>query len=153
MAEPLDGQIVAEISRLLARISIANGFRTDAGQYVLSEESHTDIPETATVLEVLDDDEDAGYQNCQHRRGFLNLTIAVNYPAGTVTQALRRDARRILADVRQALGQRELHQFPAGVLGLEIAGRSMFIREAGSRYFRPEVKARASFTELHRSNP
>lgn len=152
MAEPLDHQIVHEVARLLRDIRIANGYRTDAGQYVLSEENHDETPEDAIVLEVLDDEEDADYQNCKRRKAQLQLTIAVSYPAGEVDQALRRDARRVLADIRQALGDPDRHRFPIGVTGLELAGRSMFIRESGSRYFRPELKARVTFNENHRSN-
>lgn len=153
MSEPLDHQIVAEVSRLLRRIRVANGFRTDAGEQVLDDDDHAEIDESKIVLEVLDDDEEAEYQNCKRRRANLQLTIAVFYPAAEVDQKLRRDARRVLADIRQALGDPAQHQFPVGVTGLEIGGRAMFTREAGSRYFRPELKARVTFHENHRSNP
>lgn len=152
MSEPLDHQIVVEVSRLLRRIRVANGFRTDAGEQVLDEDNHAEIDETKVVLEVLDDDEEADYQNCKRRRASLQLTIAVFYPAGDVDQALRRDARRVLADIRQALGDPSQHQFPTGAVGLELGGRTMFIREAGSRVFRPELRARVTFHENHRSN-
>ncbi len=152
MAEPLDHMIVKEVVRLLREIRTVNGYRTNAGLYVLDEELHDEIPGDAIVLEVLDDEEDAEYQNCKRRRASLQLNIAVNYPAGEVDQALRADSRRVLADVRQALGDPAQHQFPVGVTGLEIGGRSMFVREAGSRYFRPELRAKVTFNEYHRSN-
>lgn len=153
MAEPLDDQIVQEVARLLRGIRVANGYRTDAGLYVLDEENHDEMPDDAIVLEVLDDEEDADYQNCRRRKAILQVTVAVNYPAGELDQAMRRDARRVLADIRQALGDPAQYQFPAGVTGLELGGRTMFVREAGSRYFRPELKARVTFHEHHRSNP
>lgn len=152
MAEPLDHLIVKEIVRLLREIRTVNGYRTNAGLYVLDEELHDEIPHDAIVLEVLDDDEDAEYQNCKRRKAGLQLNITVNYPAGEVDQALRAESRRVLADIRQALGDPVAHQFPPGVFGLEIGGRSMFVREAGSRYFRPELRARVIFNEYHRSN-
>lgn len=154
MAEPLDHQIVQEVARLLRDIRVANGYRTDAGQYVLSEENHDEIPDDATVLEVLDDDESVDGQRAESRKATLQLTITVNYPAGAVDQTLRGNARRVLADIRQALGNRARQQFPVGVLdSIELAGRTMFVREAGSRYFRPELSARITFVEQHRSFP
>lgn len=154
MAEPLDHQIVAEVVRLLRDIRRANGYRTDAGQHVLTEESQGDIPADAIVLEVLDDDEEADFQNCKRRRAALQLLVAVNFPMAEVDQAIRFNARRVLADIRRALGDPDRHQFPVGVSSLEIGGRSMFVREAGSRYFRPELRARVIFHEQHhRSTP
>lgn len=153
MAEPLDHQIVSEIARLLRRISVANGFRTDAGAQVVDEDDHPNYDMTKVVLEVIDDEESAEYQTCVRRRAELHLNIAVYSPGVAVTQPMRRDARRVLADIRQALGDSTQHQFPAGVLGLEIGGRTFFTREDGSRLFRPELKARVIFRENHRSNP
>lgn len=147
---PIDQLAVAEIVRLLRRIRVSNGFRTDAGEYVLDEENFdADIPDTATFLEVQDDEEETAYQGPRRRAGALNLVVGVTVPAGEVTEAVRALARLVLADIRHALSRREQHQFAPGITGLEIGGRSMFVREAGSRYFRPELRLRVAFTEVH----
>ncbi len=146
---PLDQKIVTEIARLLRRISKVNGFRTDAGRYVLDEESQDEPPADAIFLEVLDDDEETGYQSAKRRTGHLQLIVAIGCPVGEVDHALRAEARIVLADIRRALSQREHHQWAPGVTGLEIGGRTMFVREAGSRYFRPELRLRVAFTETH----
>lgn len=151
MSEPLDHQIVEGIATALRNIRKVNGYHTDAGLQVLSEEFHEEIDDSKIVLEVLDDDETAESQNCKRRKATLDLTIAVFYPAGQVDQALRRDARRVLADIRRALASIDCLNWITGVTGLEITGRSMFTREPGSRLFRPELKARATFTEPTRS--
>ncbi|MGH8429949.1 MAG: hypothetical protein ACREUF_06065, partial [Solimonas sp.] len=156
MSEPLDHQIAEGIAAALRQIRKANGYFTDAGLQVLSEEHHDEIDNEQIVLEVLDDDETAESQNAKRRKATLDLTIAVYYPAGEVDQALRRDARRVLADIRRALasiaGIDCPHGWINGVVGFAIAGRSIFVRDAGSRYFRPELKARVTFHENHRSN-
>jgi hypothetical protein len=150
-AEPLDQLAVAEIARLLARISVANGFRTDAGAHVITEENFADIPDGVTSLEVIDDDEETSYQGVKRRRGTLLATIAVNLPVDIVVDAATRAyARRVLADIRQALADPSEHQFPPGVTGLEIGGRTMQFRDAGSQYFRPQLRVRISFVETHK---
>lgn len=149
LPDPLDQLAVAELARLLARIRIANGFRTDAGEFVLTEENHGDITDDVMSLEIADDDEETDYQGVKRRRGNLAVTIFVNLPRQTVTEATRSIARRVLADIRHALAKPDLYQFPAGVTGLEIGGRSMQFRDAGSQYFRPQLRVRISFVETH----
>lgn len=151
-AEPIDQLVVVELARLLSRIRVSNGFRTDAGEYVITEENHGDIPEDAMSLTIADDDEETDFQDCKRRKGSLAITIGLNLPQQEVTEATRANARRVLADVRQALAMPDEYQFPTGATGLEIGGRSMFFRDAGSRYFRPELRVRVAFREVHRSN-
>lgn len=149
LPDPLDHLAVAELARLLSRIRMDNGFRTDAGAYVLTEENHGDIPDNAMSLEIADDDEETQYQGVTRRRGSLAVTIFLNLPQQSVTEATRALARRVLADVRHALSKPDLYAFPAGVTGLEIGGRSMQFRDAGSQYFRPQLRVRIQFVETH----
>lgn len=145
---PLDQQIVTRVVQQLREITIENGYRTDAGAHVLDDESRQDIPDDAIVLEVLDDDEETEFTRSHRRKGFLQLVIAVTFPVGEHDASVRIQARKILADIRHAAAQIRGFQFP-GFLGLEIGGRSMFVREAGSQFFRPQQRLRAEFNETH----
>lgn len=151
LAPPLDQQIVDGIVVALRRIRKADGYHTDSGLFVLQEQDLQDLPQGACFLEVLDDEEEAEFQNCKRRKAQLKLTIAVNFPAGEVTQAMRSDTRLVLADIRAALASIDCMNWITGVTGLEIAGRSLFMNEAGSRFYRPELQVRATFHETTRS--
>jgi len=148
---PIDSLIVKELVRLLRHIRIENGYHTDAGEYVIDEEADQTIPDKATVIEILDDAEEAPYQDCRKRRGVLQFRISVYLPTGPVTAATRHRARLILADIRYALSRAHAHEFPTGMTSLELGGRTMFEREQGSQTFRPQLNGRAAFTENHRS--
>lgn len=151
MPEPLDHQIVQGVVTALRQIKRAAGYRTNVGQQVIGEEDQ-DIDDGLTVIEVIDDEESAQFQNCKRRTAQLDITLIINMPVAEVDQAVRRDARRIFADIRQALASVDCRNWIPGVSELQIAGRSMFYRDAGSRFFRPEMKVRATFHETHRSN-
>ena len=47
MNNSLDHQIVTTLATLLGRISVTNGFATEAGAYVVTEEQRAKIPESA----------------------------------------------------------------------------------------------------------
>lgn len=152
MTEPLDHQIVTALAAQLRLIRRDAGYFTDAGEHVLSEDSPDEIPDDTLFLELLDDEETTEFQGCNRRRGILLINVAVNHPAGEVDQALRHSARLVLADIRRALAAIKPLDWVIGVTGLEIGGRTFFTREHGSRYFRPELRLRVTFTEQHRSN-
>lgn len=148
---PIDSLIVKELVRLLREIRVANGYFTDAGEYVIDEEADASIPDRATVIEILDDTEETPFQTCKRRSGVLQFKVIVNFAQGAVTAAMRHNARLILADIRYALSRTEAHQFPTGTTSLELGGRTMFEREQGSLYFRPQLNGRVAFFENHRS--
>lgn len=144
---PLDQQIVALLSQQLRQIRTSNGYRTDAGQFVVDDET-PEIPDGATYLEVMDDEEEAEFTLSHRRTGFLQIVVGITFPAGLHDASIRAHARKILADIRHALSRLRGFQFP-GLIGIEFGGRSMFEREAGSQFFRPQQRLRVKFNETH----
>lgn len=152
---PMDQIIVNEVVRLLSYIRKANGYHTDAGAQIVSEETQSALDESQPILEVLDDDETTEFQRLTRRTGSLALRVVAYLPdaideRGEIAPATRALARKVLADMRAALALGRPQDFPAGFTGLEIGGRTLFLREAGSRFFRPELQLKASFNEAHR---
>ncbi|AXQ27590.1 hypothetical protein D0B54_02390 [Solimonas sp. K1W22B-7] len=151
MSEPIDHQIVQGIADCLRQIRQDNGYRSDIGLQVLPNDGSA-IDEELPFVEIIDDEEVAEYQNGKRRRASLALTIAVEFPAGDVDQAQLLQARRAFADIRQALATIDPVNWIVGVGGLELGGRTMFADDGGTPFFRPELKARVTFHENHRSN-
>jgi len=153
MSEPLDHQIVTGLSRLLRGISRQNGYRTDCGRIVLDEESDEDLTQEDAYIEVLDEDESVDGQAAGARKSVLSLVIAIHQATDTVDLAARREARRIFADIRQAIAPvaklASTSDWIRGVIRVEFTGRSLFVREAGSRFYNPELRLRVTFAEPH----
>jgi hypothetical protein len=150
MTAPLDHLAVLELARLLGRISTANGFSTDAGFLVLTEESLNRVDDDAMLLEVLDPEESAEYQSCAKRIGVLRIIVKVTVPAELPTA--RQTIRRVLADCRQALADTEQHDFPAGITKLEIGGRRINPREDGSAWLEGELDIAVTIQERHKES-
>lgn len=151
VADPIDQKIIAFLGTLLTAIRKSNGYETDAGEYVIAEDS-VDAPDGATVLELIDETEETAFQAPGRRQGHLLIKVAIRFPSGTLPGVgVYATARRIFADIRRALSRIPSRQFPPGFTGLEIGGRTLIEREGGSRFLTPELRLRASFTEQHNS--
>ncbi len=150
MTEPLDHLAILEIARLFSRISPANGFRTSAGDNVLTEESLQPIGDDITLLEVLDPEERGAYQSCAKRVGVLSIIAKVTVPAELPTA--RQTIRRVLADCRQALADADQHNFPAGITKLEIGGRRINPRDDGSSFLEGELDIAVTIQERHKES-
>jgi|GEM_PF-6303951 len=150
MTEPLDHLAVLEIARLLGRINTDNGFLTDVGAEVLTEEKLGTIPADATLLEVVDPEERANYQSCVKRTAVLNVvarvTVPIEFPSARLT------IRRVLADCRQALADADQHNFPAGITKLEIGGRRINPRDDGSSFLEGELDIAVTIQERHKES-
>lgn len=146
---PIDQLIVDEIARLLRAISVDDGYRTNAGAGVLTEESLESIADDAITIEIIDDVETLDSQSRAYRRGKLSLKLNIDIPKGSSSRAV---ARNVLADVRRALTV-EPRQLPSGFTGLEIGGRNLPPREDGSQFITATLNLAASFNEQQQAVP
>lgn len=145
MSAPIDQRIVDEIARLLGAITVANGYETDAGLHVLTEESRDDLPDDAISIDVLDEVERIEQQARQLRKGQLQITLDIRVPNGPNARAL---CRLVMADVRRALAV-EARQLPAGFTGLEVGDRALPPRIDGSQFLTPSMTLTAAYTETY----
>lgn len=157
MSTPLDQVIVSQLAALLARIRTGNGFNTDAGEFVLSEQTRDDLPEDAITLAIIDDSEtlDADGQRYQRRRGVLNVKVEGSLPVAVSDgdqaqfQPVRQQARLLMADVRRAVAGQSLTEFGIGITGIRITGRSLPELQDGASYQFCTVSFAFDFTESH----
>lgn len=147
--EPIDDLIVQELARLFGLISLATGYRT-AGAQVLIEESPEDIDNSKAVIELVDVHEKLTEQSANRRSGKLTVSADITMPKSCLDitdYKPRRQCRRLLADLRQALTT-EPKQFPAGVTIVEIGDRQIPRREDGSQWVDANVDIVITFTEV-----
>lgn len=158
MTIPLDQQIVDRLAALLGEIAIAGGYHTDAGAWVLVEQSHADIPDDAITLGIVDNAEKVAdtSQHYTRRNGTLDVRIEVSVPAvirpgggSGQFQPARARARKAMADVRRAVAHRALKDFPSGITGIAIVGRSMPPLAEGSSHLLASVDFQFKFSESH----
>jgi hypothetical protein len=154
---PLDQVIVDQLSLLLSRITIANGFSCNAGEYVLAETTRDDIPEDAITLAIVDDSEqlEVSGQKYTRRAGVLTvrvegmLPVSKQGPHGATYQPVRAQARHLMADIRRAVAGLALKDFPAGITDIRITGRSLPSLEDGAGFQVCSVTFDFRFTESH----
>lgn len=157
MSTPLDQVIVSQLAGLLSRIRTSNGFNTDAGDYVLTEQTRDDLPEDAITLSIIDDTEnlDGDGQKYQRRRGTLNVKVEGSLPVAisdgeqSQFQPVREQARLLMADVRRAVAGQTLMDFGVGITGIRITGRLLPALEDGASYQFCTVSFAFDFTESH----
>lgn len=157
MSRPLDQVIVSQLAALLARISTRNGFNTDAGEFVLTEQTRDDLPEDAMTLSIIDDTEslDGDGQRYQRRRGVLNVKVEGSLPVAISDgdqaqfQPVREQARLLMADIRRAVAGQSLTDFGVGITGIRITGRSLPELQDGASYQFCTVSFAFDFTESH----
>lgn len=154
MAAPLDQQILDELASRLGDISATdpdNGYYTDAGEVVLTEEtekSEDDLSTDEIILEVLDVSEDLAKQSKKYRTATLKVLVRAILKAELTTA--RAKAREVLADIRKAIrGIEPCDDFVTGVLGLELGGRRINPREPGSGVTVAELDLSITYTELY----
>lgn len=156
----IDQTIVSGLATLLARIRIANGFNTDAGEFVLTEQTRDDLPEDALTLSIIDDTEtlEGNGQAYQRRKGVLDvavqaaLPVAISDGAQPQFQPVREQARLVMADVRRAVAEQPLTDFGIGITGIRITGRSLPLLEDGASWQFCAVRFAFDFTETHKPN-
>lgn len=141
---PIDQLIVDEVARLLSLIRIDNGYQTDAGLHVLTEESRDDFGTDVISIEIQDDTETLSKQSKRFREGTLAITIDVLIPLKLSDK--RAMARKVLWDIRRALSI-EPRQLPTGTTGLELGGRRIPPRVDGSQYLYAQQDLSVDFTE------
>lgn len=148
MSTPIDTQVITALVALLATISIANGYRTDAGAHVFAEESENEIPPDAIAIELVDVDESLASQGLKKRSATLSIRADVLVPFDP-NSAPRETARAVLADIRQAVATINATHWLAGVTSVELGGRRIPPRTEGSQYVEASLDLRVSYTEQH----
>lgn len=157
MSTPLDQVIVSGLAALLARIRIANGFNTDAGAFVLTEQVRENVPDDAMALTIIDETEtlEGNGQAYQRRKGVLDVSVQASLPVAISEgeqpqfQPVREQARKVMADVRRAVAQQPLTDFGIGITGIRITGRSLPLLEDGASWQFCTVRFAFDFTESH----
>ena len=159
--EPLDEQFVQALAGLLAEIRVANGYHSDAGEHVLTEQMRTALPEDVVTLAILDANEslsegaNGNGQGLKRRSGRFQVTVQVALPVvlkvgGVPTpQPVRQQARRIMADVRRAVASQRFENFITGIIGIDITGRTLPPLDEGSSFQFANVDLDVRFTENH----
>lgn len=147
MAAPTDHQVVTALADLLRGITVANGYRTDAGEFVFTEESEDEIAGDAIAIELVDVDESLSAQKLKQRAATLNLRVDVLIPMSLGTP--RAQARAVLADVRAAVATINASHWLPGVTSVELGGRRIPPRVEGSQYIEASLDMRVSYTEQH----
>ena len=153
MSTPRDQQIIDALVVLLKTITVANGYRTNAGLYVFDEESRDDVPDDVIATEIIDTDETLRAQNRKEREADLRIRIDALVPWET-TPKPRAAARNALADYRQAIAT--INQPPGwikGVTNVALGGRRIPPRVEGSAYVEASLDVQVTYIETHtRSN-
>lgn len=148
MSTPLDQQIVDALAALLKQVRKGNGYRTDAGQFVMTEETREPIPAEAMSVEILDITEQLQDQRIKRRLALLSMDLRVLLPIEAVNP--RTTMRAVLADLRQAIAT--INDVPAwlpGVTRVDLGGRSIPTRTDGSQYLEASLELRVTYNETH----
>lgn len=146
MSEPVKPQaqiILDQLVTWLTEIQIANGYYTDAGLDLHTEQSRDREPD-APCLYLFDDDATATpVGDTGKTKWTQSLTIeALIHDNGTG----RAKARRLIADIRRALKRRLLDWPPAaGVSALRETARSIPPRPQNSDWLTPSVAIEIDF--------
>lgn len=148
MNEPMDTRVVTWLAGLLAAITTANGYHTDAGVDVRTERLDALAEDVHGVrLAVEDVDETALEHGRRKRQAELTCTLHALVPV-TVANA-RQLCRRALADMRRALAgaDRDAGAWPVGVTSLVIGNRIVSQREESAHVVSGELTVTVKYTE------
>lgn len=148
MSLPIEQAVVDYLAAKLGQIRTANGYRTNAGLSVWSDEPEfqPEGPETDALRLLLVDAEIAAREA---HAWTLTLRIrARTYCDRERTPYPRRLAREVLADVRQAMGAIDLMEAaaPVGVEAVRFAGSQIPEREPGDNWLYPEATYSIDFS-------
>lgn len=147
MAEPLpQSQIILDqLVVWLAEIQRANGYRTDAGQDIRTEQTRDSEPD-APCLYLLDDDA-TWSPHASGSRGSWTQTYALEALVKD-DGAGRAEARALLSDIHRAL-RRRLLDWPqaAGVMAIRETARAIPPRPQNSDWITPSVTLEIDFVD------
>lgn len=148
---PLDDLAIETLADRLRQISVASGYRTDAGEAVCIEEPKDYASRNDIVLMLVDVEESLLEQRTTRRKARLHLVVALLLPKGI--EAPRKVCRHVFADVRDAIAAQPQELVGSGAVKLELGGRRLPRREEGSNYLIGELDLFLEFVEHHRSTP
>lgn len=147
MNEPLDTQAVEWLAGLLRAIHTANGYHTDAGTEVYTEQLDM-LAEDVHIarIGIEDGGEATNGQGRLHRNAELTCSLQVVVPV-TIGNA-RTLCRRVLYDMRLALAQAKRRgSWPVGITGLEIGARRLEQREDSAHVISGDLTAIVKYAE------
>jgi hypothetical protein len=148
-AAPIEQAVVDYLAAVLGRIATANGYRTAAGSAVWTDEPEF-APEGATTdrVRLLLVDEDIAPRGA-HAYTLTLRILARTYADREHTAYPRRQARAVLADIRQAMDTIDLMDAdaPVGVEAVRFGGSRIPERELGDNWLWPEATYTIDFSQ------